>query len=153
MKYQKKLKNNLRFIGNVPVKIFNDYLDDYYHEEKDLTPIQLKFESKKRNIDLIQKIYWWIVAPLTVGVFVSGILSLRKIYTFQYDTKFSSMIGNWLIIFVAYLILLAVIEIIIQSEKNMIYDHLTLINKKIKSMKEDKRHKKLMKTENNHYRV
>ncbi len=42
MKYQKKLKNNLRFIGNVPVKIFNDYLDDYYHEEKDLTPIQLK---------------------------------------------------------------------------------------------------------------
>ena len=55
-KYQKQLKNNLRFLGNVPVKIFNSYLDDYYAKENDLTPIKLKFESKKRNIDLIQKL-------------------------------------------------------------------------------------------------
>ena len=43
-KYQKQLKNNLRFLGNVPVKIFNSYLDDYYAKENDLTPIKLKFE-------------------------------------------------------------------------------------------------------------
>lgn len=54
------------------------------------------------------------------------------------------MIGTLLIILVAYLILLAIIEIIIQSEKNIIYNHLTLINKKIKSMKEDKSHEKLV---------
>lgn len=55
-KYQKQLKNNLRFLGNVPVKIFNSYLDDYYAKENDLTPIKLKFESKKRNIDLIRRL-------------------------------------------------------------------------------------------------
>ena len=42
-KYQKQLKNNLRFLGNVPVKIFNSYLDDYYAKENDLTPIKLNF--------------------------------------------------------------------------------------------------------------
>lgn len=143
-KYQKRLKNNLRFLGNVPVKIFNSYLDDYYHKEKDLTPIKLKFESKKRNIDLIQKIYLWIGTTLTVGVVASGILSLRKFATSQHSKDLPSMIGTWLIILVAYLILLVIIEIIIQSEKNIIYNHLTLINKKIKSMKEDKSHEKLV---------
>ena len=143
-KYQKKLKNNLRFLGNVPVKIFNSYLDDYYAKENDLTPIKLKFESKKRNIDLIQKIYWWIVTTLTVGIIASGIISLRKFATSQHTKDLPSMIGTLLIILVAYLILLAIIEIIIQSEKNIIYNHLTLINKKIKSMKEDKSHEKLV---------
>lgn len=54
------------------------------------------------------------------------------------------MIGNWSIIIVAYLISLVVIEIIIQSEKNTIYNQLTLINKKIKSLKEDKGNEKLV---------
>lgn len=143
-KYQKQLKNNLRFLGNVPVKIFNSYLDDYYAKENDLTPIKLKFESRKRNIDLIQKIYWWIVTTLTVGIIASGIISLRKFATSQHSKELSNMIGNWSIIIVAYLILLVVIEIIIQSEKNTIYNQLTLINKKIKSLKEDKGNEKLV---------
>ena len=118
-KYQKQLKNNLRFLGNVPVKIFNSYLDDYYAKENDLT-------------------------TLTVGIIASGIISLRKFATSQHSKELSNMIGNWSIIIVAYLISLVVIEIIIQSEKNTIYNQLTLINKKIKSLKEDKGNEKLV---------
>ncbi len=50
------LKNKLKNSGNVPNQVFKMYLSQYESVDQ-LTPLLLKFESKKRNIDLIQKIY------------------------------------------------------------------------------------------------
>ena len=111
------LKNKLKNSGNVPNQVFKMYLSQYESVDQ-LTPLLLKFESKKRNIDLIQKIYWWILTTLTVGIIASGIISLRTLGS-QYNDTFSNIIGTWIAFIISYLGLMITIE-------TVSYTHLTL---------------------------
>ncbi|MCZ3933512.1 hypothetical protein RON44_09150 [Lactobacillus gasseri] len=129
------LKNRLQNSGNVPNQVFNYYLDQYTSIEQ-ITPLLLSFESKKRNIDLIQKIYWWILTTLTFGIIASGIFSLRALDS-DYNKMLSNVLESWIIFIISYLILMIIIEIIIQSKKNVIYNNLELINKRIESLKDN----------------
>lgn len=129
------LKNKLKNSGNVPNQVFKMYLSQYESVDQ-LTPLLLKFESKKRNIDLIQKIYWWILTTLTVGIIASGIISLRTLVS-QYNDTFSNIIGTWIAFIISYLGLMITIEIVIQSKKNSIYNNLKLIQKHIESLKKN----------------
>ncbi|EFB62505.1 MULTISPECIES: hypothetical protein [Lactobacillus] len=129
------LKNKLKNSGNVPNQVFKMYLSQYESVDQ-LTPLLLKFESKKRNIDLIQKIYWWILTTLTVGIIASGIISLRTLGS-QYNDTFSNIIGTWIAFIISYLGLMITIEIVIQSKKNSIYNNLKLIQKHIESLKKN----------------
>lgn len=129
------LKNKLKNSGNVPNQVFKMYLSQYESVDQ-LTPLLLKFESKKRNIDLIQKIYWWILTTLTVVIIASGIISLRTLGS-QYNDTFSNIIGTWIAFIISYLGLMITIEIVIQSKKNSIYNNLKLIQKHIESLKKN----------------
>lgn len=129
------LKNKLKNSGNVPNQVFKMYLSQYESVDQ-LTPLLLKFESKKRNIDLIQKIYWWILTTLTVGIIASGIISLRTLGS-QYNDTFSNIIGTWIAFIISYLGLMITIEIVIQSKKNSIYNNLKLIQKHIEILKKN----------------
>lgn len=126
---KKKLNNYLEFSGNVPLKTFKSNLNRITDNDK-LLELELKFESKKRNIDLIQKIYWWILTVLSAGIVVSGIYSLRLLSE-NFGSFFPKIIGNWFIFLIAYFVLMVVIEIVIQTEKNTIYTHLSLIKDKV----------------------
>lgn len=134
-KWVAAFRNRLKNTGNVPNTVFNDYLDQYT-SVKQITPLLLSFKSKKRNIDLIQKIYWWILTTLTVGIIASGIISLRTLNLY-YNAIFSTLFGNWVIFILVYLLLMGTIEMIIQFKKNSIYNNLQLINDRVESLKKN----------------
>jgi len=139
MKSIEKWKKSQVLYGNPPLNIYRSALEKL--DLSDLENLQLKTQSKKDNILLIKKIYFWVVSTLAVVFISTGLISLRKIsnipnlkrYFFDITTNFCMFIS-------AYFILIAILLIVIQSTQNTIRIHLELIENQIKVTKKRKRY-------------
>ena len=123
---KKQLRKRFEFAGDVPVDLYLKRLNSLTPEQ--LLDLKLRTESKKRNIDLTQKIYWGVIGSLTVGLLSTLIFSSRSVSQ-TYPYKLDNLIGNAILLVLGYLIMAITIQILIQHSHNNIYNHLELIKK------------------------
>lgn len=133
----KKWKDSQILYGKPPLNIYRAAIGK-------LTPIELenlwlRTKEKENNILLIQKIYYWAISALSVGLLSAGVLSLREISD-KPELKYVFVdITTALIFFIlSYIILAVTLLIVVQSTKNTIQTHLKLIEKRIKETSKEK---------------
>lgn len=135
-KFEKWKKSQVLY-GNPPLSIYRSALEKL--DLSDLENLQLKTQSKKDNILLMRKIYFWVVSTLTIGFISTGLVSPRKISSTPHlKQSFFDIATSFCIFASAYFILIVTLLIVIQSAQNTIRIHLKLIEKQIKIKKESK---------------
>lgn len=125
-----KWKKKFTFSGKVPLNIYNAGLSNLKTDDE-LVELKLQIESKKRNIELTQKIYWGIIGTLTVGIISSFLFSLRTVAK-NYPSKLYVLIGSAIAFFISYVILIIVIQVVIQNAHNTVCTHLELVKRRMK---------------------
>lgn len=120
----KRWKKRQIFYGNSPAYIYREALRNLTMNELD--NLQAKMEFKKNNILLTEKIFYWVISTLTIGLISSGIITMKN-YTGDIDELLR---GFWVLL-VSYLILVITLIITVQSTKNTIILHKRLIDEEI----------------------
>lgn len=134
-KFQKWKKSQILY-GKPPLNIYRATLKNLSFVELD--NLRLKTEAKESNILLIQKIYYWVLSVVSVGLISTGLMSLRSISDTSHLHQYLNNIATGFIIFaISYFILSITLLIIIQSVKNTVKMHLQIINEQLDIKKEN----------------